>query len=150
MDPQCFDRLAQSLATTSRRSLAAAALASASAIVLGTRDVGLARKGKKRKKRKTCTACGPCQDCVNGACKPKAQGASCGANGECLANGSCAQKCGGAQSCASGCVCPFDRQYCIKAITNCAAAQGCNITTPCPQGQICVIAECGNRCASLC
>lgn len=147
MDPVRFDRVARSLATTSRRRLASVSLVSASAFLLGAGE-GLARK---RKRRKNCLGCSPCQPCVKGPCKPKAEGAPCGANGECLANGSCAQKCGGgAQSCASGCICPFDRQYCIKAIADCPAAQGCNLTTPCPRGQICVIAECGNRCASLC
>jgi hypothetical protein len=151
MDPLRFDRVVQWLATTSRRRLSSVALVSASAFVLGAgAGEGLAKKGKKAKKRKKCKGCSPCQNCVKGKCKPKAEGASCGANGECLANGSCAQKCGGAQGCGSGCICPFDRQYCIKPIADCAAAQGCNITTPCPRGQICVIAECGNRCASLC
>jgi hypothetical protein len=158
-----FDDLANRLSVNLNRRRGLGLLGLAGITSFGLVDEAVAKRKKKKKKKgkkknppttappttppttpdPRCAACSTCETCVNGECRRKADGTSCGPGAIC-AQGSCATSCT-----VSGNQCPNDQsifcpgvaqpQVCIDIADICEASV-CTTSVDCPTGKICVYA----------
>jgi hypothetical protein len=135
VDPERFATLTRALSgMLSRRTVAGA---------LGLSAAGLSSRVEARKKRKK--HCGPCKKRKKGKCKPKPNGAPCGADGTCQA-GEC-QEPPPDPTCAETCDGCCDGSTCAPGDANSACGQGGDSCADCtPQGSCCGGACCDGCC----
>jgi hypothetical protein len=152
MDSKCFDRVARTWATMSRRRVLAGLVSSLGATLplalgAGVADARKKRRRKRKRKGKSAESCPAGLVTCNGQCRLPA-GATCNIHGECCSNycfsGECYPTCLGKG-------CSQDADCCAGVL--CAGSGTCGDCRPpagscSPSGATCCYSECNGSCLS--
>jgi hypothetical protein len=182
MDSDHVDALSRALYT--RRGVVARTAGFGAATLAAALGLGHPHEASAKCKKK-CGPCKRCKQgkckpkpagtvCAGGTCQggscvasspPPAVACSCPVGKGCLTNGTCAATCDpAAQNCPTSCKCLALRPsaegavHCIpNTVFSCAQVpQSCSSTAGCPQGQACLVTQCGEgntnqlRCVPVC